>query len=235
MTFRQVVATMLRRWYVPLVVVLVAAGFTSILVPDSGLYSTRTVVYFAYIQPNMVSIGPSNGTEDEGLIAFAGAVAAEINNGRPVARYAWDEAPLYGAGMRQGILVALADVGGQWMTSYNRAEIVIQIVGQSYDWVQATQQSLLERVSDRAQALQGPNFNDPKRRVSAEVSPLTDTIDHIVASRVEKIAAIASIILAALIVGTWGALVADRRAVARAQRRVRSGRANVVNRRQVIQ
>lgn len=233
MTFRSVVFTALRRWYVLLVSLLAVVGYTSILMQDSGLYSTRTVVYFAYIQPNMVSIGPYNGTENEGLIAFAGAVASEINNGRPVSRYAWDDAPLYGAGMRQGVLVGLADTGGQWMTSYNRAEIEIQIVGQSHDWVEETQSSLLSKVFEQAQALQGTNYDDPRRRVTAEVSPLSSTIEHITVSSLEKIAAIAASGTAAIILGVWGALLMDRVAAARTQRRVQSQKSNVGYRRRV--
>lgn len=233
MTFKQVMATAIRRWYVMLFALFVAVGYTLILLQGSGLYSTRTVVYFAYIQPNMVSIGPGNGTENEGLIAFAGAVASEINNGRPVSRYAWDDAPLYGAGMRQGVLVGLADTGGQWMTSYNRAEIEIQIVGQSRDWVEATQASLLSKVFERAQALQGTNYDDPRRRVTAEVSPLSSTIDHITVSSLEKIAAIAASGTAAIIFGVWGALLMDRAESARRRRRVESHKSGLEHSRRV--
>lgn len=210
---------MARRWYVPFVTILIVAVYSTQLIRDSGIYSTRTVVYFAYIQPNMVSIGPYNGTENEGLIAFAGAVASEINNGRPVARYAWDDAPLYGAGMREGVLVGLADTGGQWLSSYNRAEIEIQIVGRSYEWVRDTQQSLLQTAFDESQALQGAQYYDPKLRVSAEVSPLTTTIDHITASTIEKVAAVSAAALTALLVGGWGAILVDRRSLRRARSR----------------
>ena len=222
MTFQQVVATAIRRWYVMILALLFVVGYTSILLQGSGLYSTRTVVYFAYIQPNMVNIGPDNGTENEGLIAFAGAVASEINNGRPVSRYAWDDAPLYGAGMQQGVLVGLADTGGQWMNSYNRAEIEIQIVGQSRDWVEETQTSLLSKVFERAQTLQGTNYDDPRRRVTTEISPLTSTIEHVTVSPPEKIAAIAASGTAAIILGAWVAMQMDRAKAARQRRRVES-------------
>lgn len=215
MTFREVVTVMLRRWYVPVALVLCAVGVTMVLARNGGLYSTRTVVYFIHLQPNRVAIGPQNGTEDEGLIAFAGAVAAEVNNGRPVTRYAWDEAPLYGAGMRQGILVGLADVGGQWTTSYTRAEIVIQVVGPSRDWVQATQQELIQKAFDKSVDLQRISSGDVDPRVRAEVSPMTTQIDHISASRIEVAAAYAALVTAALLLSAWAALLLDRRLAAR--------------------
>lgn len=214
MTFRQVVTVMLRRWYVPVALILCAVGATMVLARNGGLYSTRTVVYFVHLQPNRVAIGPQNGTEDEGLIAFAGAVAAEINNGRPVTRYAWDEAPLYGAGMRQGVLVGLADVGGQWTTSYTRAEIVIQVVGPSREWVFDTQQQLIQKAFDKSKELQGMAYDDVDQRVQAEVSPMTTQIDHIAASRIEVIAAYGAIVMAALLLSAWEALLLDRRLAA---------------------
>lgn len=150
-----------------------------------------------------------------------------------LSRYAWDDAPLYGAGMRQGVLVGLADTGGQWMTSYNRAEIEIQIVGQSRDWVEETQTSLLSKVFERAQALQGANYDDPRRRVTTEISPLTSTIEHITVSPLEKVAAIAASGTAAIILGAWGALLMDRATAARQRRRVESQKRNLEHSRRV--
>src|SRR5690606_300060 len=103
---------MLRRWYVPLVLLICAALATALMVHDGGTYSTRTVLSF--LRPSTTTLSPTNGTNDSNIIAFAAAVTAQVNNGRAPARYSMEDAPYYGAGIREGVLVDLADSGNQW-------------------------------------------------------------------------------------------------------------------------
>ena len=221
MTFGQVVSAMLRRWYVPLVVLMAASALTTQLMKSGGLYSTRTVVMFVHIGQNEFAFGPDNGTENDNIIAFAGAVANDVNNGRPVFRYAHDDAPLYGAGISQGVFLGLRDDNGQWGTSFPRAEIEIEIVGPTHEYVASMQQELLLRVSTRARELQGPAYDDPTSRVLTQVEPLTLTIDHVSASGSQRVMAVASMLAAAMIVGSWGAVRLDAHLRGRSARRKR--------------
>lgn len=209
MTFRELVAAVLRWWYVPLAAMLGAGGFAFYLVGEGGLYVARTVVMFIHLEPSQVAIGADNGTANDNVIAFAGAVANDINNGRPVSRYAREDAPLYGVGLTEGVHVSLPDDGGQWMTSFTRAELDIEIVGRSREYVEATQRALLLKVFDRTRELQGPAYDNPDERIRAQVSPLTLAIDHIHASRREQVFAVASLELAAFLVGAWCAVRLD--------------------------
>lgn len=209
MTFRDVVTATLRRWYVPLFILCAAAAVTMPLVKSGGLYTARTVVMFINLRSELVPIGPDNGSENENIIAFAGAVANDINNGRAVVRYARDDAPLYGAGTSQGVFVGLRDDGGQWMTSFTRAELEIEIVGSTYEYVESMQRDLLVRVFERTRELQGPTYNDPERRIRTQVLPLTLAIEHVTASRSQLVMAWASMSAAAMIVGIWGAVRLD--------------------------
>lgn len=201
---------MLRRWYVLLALLACTLGYTTMLASTGGVFSTRTVIFFIHTPQNRVDIGPNNGTEDESVIAFAGAVAADINNGRAVVGYAREEAPLYGAGKREGVIVSLSDVGGQWTASFNRAEIVIQIIGPTYDTVQATQQELILKVNETSRELQGDDYENASKRIRAEVLPLTDSIYHVAAGRNQRLAAYAATTLAAIIVAGWLSLLIDR-------------------------
>jgi len=216
-TFGQVVTAVLRRWYVPLVVLVAAAAITTQLVKSGGLYSTRTVVMLV----NKAAIGPDNGSGNDNIIAFAGAVANDVNNGRPVVRYAHENAPLYGAGISQGVFVGLRDDGGQWMTSFTRAELEIEIVGPTRDYVASIQQELLSKVSTRVRELQGPAYNDPDSRIRTQVVPLTLAIDHVSASGSQLVIAVASMLAAAMIVGSWGAVRLDALLRGRSARRER--------------
>jgi hypothetical protein len=231
-TFGQVVTAVLRRWYVPLVVLVAAAAITTQLVKSGGLYSTRTVVMLVNSRPlpvypprppgsPQVAIGPDNGSENDNIIAFAGAVANDVNNGRPVVRYAQDDAPLYGAGISQGVFVGLPDDGGQWMTSFTRAELEIEIVGPTHDYVASMQQELLLKVSTRVRELQGPAYDNPDSRILTQVVSPSLEIDHVSASGSQLVMAVASMLTAALIVGSWGTVRLDALLRGRSARRKR--------------
>ena len=209
MTFRELVAAVLRWWYVPLILLLAAGGFALYLLRDGGLYFTRTVVMFIHLEPSQVAIGPDNGTANDNIIAFAGTVANDVNNGRPVTRYARVDAPFYGAGLTEGVHVSLPDDGGQWLTTFTRAELDVEIVGRSREYVESMQRAVLLKVFDRARELQGPAYNNPDERIRTQVAPLSLTIDHISASRREQVVAVGSLELAAFIVGIWCAVRLD--------------------------
>jgi len=208
-TFRDILSATARRWYIPLVVIAAAAGLLALFAGDGGVYATRTVITFTL--PQTTSLTPGNGAADRSLIAFAGAVAGEVNNGRPAARYSTDDAPFYGAGIREGVLVALPSAGNQWYSDYSRAEIELQIVGRSEAWVSQRQQELVAailRTADERQDALAPLAQD---RIEVEVVPLTLSIERVAASRTTQVSAAAGMLLAAAIVSCWLAVRVDRR------------------------
>ena len=131
MTFWDVAATVARRWYVTLIALCLAVAMWLVWARDGGCFTTSTIVSFTL--PSRTSLLPESGAFDESVIAFAGVVAHEINGGHPAPRYASSDAPLYGVGVRKGVLVGLPDSGGQWTTSFTKAEIEIQIVARTYE------------------------------------------------------------------------------------------------------
>ncbi len=207
MTVRDVLWAVLRRWYVLVAVLVCAALLTVALARDGGSYTTRTVISF--LAPAKTSLAQGNGLDDASVIAFAGAVAKEINNGRAPATYSETDAPFYGAGVREGVLIALSNFGNQWVNAFLRAEIEIQIVGRTPEWVAAKQRELIDRVMEIADAQQSGAGTSSE--IQAEVVPLTMKIDHVSASRSAQLAAAAAMGLAALIVGTSLAVLLDSR------------------------
>src|SRR5580765_99241 len=207
------------RWYVLVTVLVCAVALMGYLLRDGGCFTTKTVVTFTL--PATSSLQWDNGTTDESVIAFASAVANEINAGQTAPRYAAADAPFYGAGVRQGVLVGLPNNGGQWSTSFAYAIIEIQIVGRTYAWVEQQQQRLLSRIEETTRAQQ--RGAAPRQRITATVEPLTSRILEITPTRSSKLTAYAAITIAALMVGCWGAVTLDtfaaRRAVRKADRR----------------
>lgn len=217
MTAADVLGAVKRRWYVVVLALLSGASLTVMFYIGSGVYTTQTVVQFIHLEPSQGAISPNSDIENGNFIAFAGAVASEVNNGRPVLNYAWETAPLYGAGMRDGVRVSIPDSGGQWMQSFNRAEIVIQIVGRTRESVEARQQELLTKVEESSRTLQGPAYNN-RQSIRTSVVPLTTTIEHVSPSRGQQLAAVIAMVVASLMVGCWGAVRADLRSAYRPRR-----------------
>ncbi|MDN6812191.1 MAG: hypothetical protein L0L73_10440, partial [Acidipropionibacterium jensenii] len=93
MSFLTVAGVMVRRWYVVLVAVLCASLIGYLWMRDGGCYSAATTVSFTL--PARAALLPDSGRDDASVIAFAGSVAGEINNGREPATYASNDAPLY--------------------------------------------------------------------------------------------------------------------------------------------
>lgn len=216
MSIRDLLAAMLRRWYVVAGIGVVAALGVAWLAHDGGVYSTRTVVSLRYAESSVVA--PDNGMGTESVIVFAGTVAAELNGGRAVPRYSSSEAPYYGAGIRQGTLVGVRDEGNQWSPHYTSALLELQIVGRTEAWVTQQQTALLARI-DAIVAARQAAVTDTRERIVAEVEPLTTGISYIAYSRSTFLAAVGAVGAASLIVGGWLAVELDRRKGARSGRR----------------
>jgi hypothetical protein len=207
-TVRDILAAMLRRWYIPIAVLGCAALITVLLARDGGGYSTSTVVTF--MRSSTTSLSPDNGADDSSVVAFAGAVVNAINNGRPPAPYSMDDAPYYGAGVREGIRVDLADEGNQWVSTFSRSDVEIQIVGRSLADVRSEQQRMIDLVLSFADAEQAVLQIDAEDRITAAVAPLTTQIEQVQPSSFSQLVAAVAMLAVALIVGAWGAFVVDR-------------------------
>lgn len=210
---------MLRRWYVVLVCLSLAGALGYHLKQNGGTYTTATVVSFL-IEPD-TSLTPYNGVGNSNVISFATLVAQQVNNGFAPRGYAKDDAPLYGAGLRKGVLVAVPNVGGQWSTSYASAQIVIQVIGPSHSWVQQTQQQLLDQVLQASDEEQADAGVSPSQRFSASVVPATTEIDFVGTSKTALLGAVAALLVASLIVSAWLAVTTDRLLTSAVRRRRR--------------
>lgn len=217
---RDALAAVGRRWYVLVAVVLAFAALTFAVYRDGGSFTTRATVTFTL--PSRSTLLPESGLTDLSIIGFAGAVATSINAGKPVQTFSSADAPYYGAGVREGVMVSLRNSGNQWISSFPSATIDIQIVGRTREWVEDRQQTLLHDVMAVAQAQQNAVLTPPSDRISATVEPLSTEIHEVAPGRTDLILAIGAMSVAALIVGCSGALLTDR-SVRWIRRRARSG------------
>lgn len=208
MTTREIMSAMLRRWYITLGLLLCAGILWIMLAQDGGTYSTRTVISF--MLPARTTLSPMNGTTDSSIIAFASTVVREANDGQVPPRYSLDDAPYYGAGIREGTLVEMTNEGNQWASTFNKAEIQILVVGRTHDWVESRQKQLVGEVLSIADSQQAAIGIPPQERIVASVVPLTSGIEYIFASRTVMLTAGAALFAATIIVGAWGSVTIDR-------------------------
>ncbi len=209
MTIRAVLTAMRRRWYVVVVALIAAvlafAGFSN----DGGIYTTKTVVSF--LVPATTSLSADNGSGDSSVISFARSVAAQVNSGRHPVSYSMDDSPYYGAGLRQGVLVVVPNDGNQWYESFSHAEIDIQIVGRTEQWVKQQQSLFVDQILAVAKAQQDGLVANPGDYLTASVLPLTQDITEVGPSKNSQLIALVALLLAGFLVGSWGAVVLERR------------------------
>lgn len=207
-TFQAAVGATVRRWYVLVAALICAAGVGYFWTRDSGCYAAATTVSFTL--PARTALLPESGRDDDSVIAFAGAVAGEINQGREPATYASNDAPLYGVGIRQGVLVSMPNSGGQWTSMYSRADIEIQVVGRTREWVEMTQRTAVQKVFTVSRERQSSSYTDPRKYITPNVMPLTGGIQHITVGRPAQLMAFGVLALTALLAGGSGAVILDR-------------------------
>jgi len=208
MTLRELLEAMTHRWYAVVTVGVLAGLALAAFVADSGTYSTRTIVTFRFAET--AAVASDNGSESESVIAFAGAVASEVNRGRPTPRYSSNNAPYYGAGIRDGVVVGLRDDGNQWAPRFTSAMLEIQIVGRTHERVAERQRAIVAEI-EQIVAAQQALVHDPTDRISAHVEPLTTDIEFITHTRSTLAAAAAAMGIVVLLVGGWLAAVIDHR------------------------
>ncbi|AYG03186.1 hypothetical protein [Gryllotalpicola protaetiae] len=208
---------LLRRWYVTVFIAVIAAAMFVSAERMGGVYTTTPVVAFS--APGGKSFLPNSGIDNDNVIGFALTVAQELNQGRPVERYASDDAPLYGAGVRQGVRIGVPSVGGQWSASYSAAEITIQIVGRDRGWVEAQQKSLLQQVSAVSSQAQAETSAAPTEHITSRVVPLSTQIEWISSGHTATAMAALALAAAAAVSALGGAVLLDRALLARKNRR----------------
>lgn len=166
---------------------------------------------FVFVAPGAQVSGPVNPDVTAGLVAFAGAVEREVNDGAAVRRLASPTATLYGAGERQGYSVILPSSGGQWVTSFDRPTLSVQVVDPTSAGAQRTFDQVAARIDEVADRLQDESGTPSDERISvaqvpADVRP--SDVGSAVGGRVRGLAAlgVVGVTLTAIV-----AALADRR------------------------
>ncbi len=200
---------MLRRGWAIVIIMLVATVTAAVfLLSTSGVYTTRTLI--AFTLPDGTDL-TDDGSSEPGIITFAATVAGEVAGNVERPQYSDADARAYGIGVRQGVFVGVPDVGGQWNVVYRRAEVTVEVVGPTYEWVEKMRDSTVARVFDAADAQQEAIGIPEASHLVYTVEPLSEQIEHIVPSRSSQIIALAALAVAGAMVAVFTAAWWDRR------------------------
>ncbi|WP_411732511.1 hypothetical protein [Paeniglutamicibacter sp.] len=138
----------------------------------TGVY--HSTVSFLFLAPSSSVEGGGNSLRaDPGsTIYFAAVVERHFNQGahiydvpRPTS------APLYATGVKHGSAVYLPDQGGQWQTNFNKAELRIEIVGESEEVVLSKMRETIDKLRELSTKLQQEMGIWPESRITTETSP----------------------------------------------------------------
>ncbi|WCD92913.1 hypothetical protein [Microbacterium sp. nov. GSS16] len=179
MIMRDMQGMLRRRWIIVALIAVATIAASWQLLSSSGVYTTRTTI--AFTLPTGAALD-EGGSAEPGIITFAATVASEADQNITRVRYSDADARPYGIGVREGVFVGVPDVGGQWSVSYRLAEVAIDIVGTTREWVREQQELTIDRVFAAADAQQKAIGIDVDARVQYEVEPLSMDIEHVAPS-----------------------------------------------------
>lgn len=195
--------TALRRcWYVVVVGLLatLAVGFQAM--HAGGLYAA---------QQNVVLIAPATETQpntlensSRGLIATAGLIEREIDQGRPLQATVSPDVPLYGQGVREGYSVIVPSTGGQWQVSFASPILSVQAVSSSPESVRAMLAGVRARVDAQLTLMQDADAVAQPERIRTDLAPAVPSIRHITGSRTRALAAVMLLgVLGTAVLAVW--------------------------------
>ena len=170
MTPAQLSAVLRRRWYV------IFAGLCCTGLAFWGL-SQSAAVYAA--QSDLVFLEPGlpgesrtlTGTGPQTLIDFTAIVERKVLAGAHTAKLASPTASLFGTGIREGTSIGMLDTGGQWLSSFSRPVLSVQVAAASPEKVSAEMDRVLAEVRAVSDALQSDAGAGPETWISVERAP----------------------------------------------------------------
>lgn len=173
MTTYDVLAAVIRRWYVFALCVVLAAGVAYGLKGRPGVYMIDVEVYLiAPPDPTAVGGGQSNiGDSANSLISLAGLVERTVNADVEYEEPVSPDVTIVGLGFRSGTLVTLPNAGGQWNYSFTRPVLKVQSAGSSPEEVERLFAAALTEIHDTLDRLQDEDNIPPDSRVTTRLVP----------------------------------------------------------------
>jgi len=164
----EALALLRRRWLLLVLLLAVEVVTVGALGANaSPRYWVRSEVVF--VGPGKIAVGVREDSQTAGLVNFAGSVAAAIGDDGDDPGLNSASAPLYGIGVDRGYSVQLPNAGGQWVKSYTKPVLSVEVVDASASEVAVTEQLIDNRIVRAARLLQDRLDIPAKERIGVDV------------------------------------------------------------------
>lgn len=137
---RRIGGALKRRWYVALLVMLLFVPLGLSARDSQGIYYAKFNIEFQ--APPGATKSNALRTEASSIVNYAAIIQRQYEAGHPNAAVLPTTAPLYGTGLRNAVAVYLPSAGGQWQTNFNSPTIVVEIVKESPEAVEASAEEI---------------------------------------------------------------------------------------------
>lgn len=206
MSLIRLLRAIVRRWYIPAAALLAAAFLVQSIASADGVFQARLRLVF--LPPAAVAADANALRESTpSLTHFAALVQREYTGNEAVPHFASVDAPLFGSGLRSGVMVQLPNAGGQWSSDFRDAALVVESIDPSRAVaVERLHEAVAEvqRIAEQRQSDAGVTAD---MRIDVLISDQTSGVRYAQGSTLRATVAIA---LLAAAIGCSGAVLLDR-------------------------
>ncbi len=164
-----------RRWYLALLGLLITLGAMALVAGSDGVYETRADLHFLPPKDFVVSDG-SNPVND--LVAIAGLVEREVNQGERRPTPASPDTWLAGMGVEDGTSVVLPNQDGQFGYSFHEPYLRVQAVGATADRARTLRTETVAEIEQALARVQAADGVPERDRVRTRLVPRVPPVLH---------------------------------------------------------
>lgn len=189
MTARDLIASMLRQWYVMAVGAALTVAALYVVVQQSPVYWT---------QYNIVLVSPADERESNvlddpryRLQPLAGVIATQFNDGHPPLLTGDVDATMVGQGRLDGVQIRVPNLGSQWLPIFSANYLDVQVAGDSARAVSTAADGATRDVAALLEARQDELEVPDELRARSVASSAEPTVYPVGGSRSRALAATA--------------------------------------------
>ncbi len=167
-----------RRMWIVVIVGMLATGGVALWVSDQrGVYFAQTDLVF--LAPTSSRFPNSLNTASESLINTASIVKNRVDLGDDLRATSSASVTLVDDGIRDGTLVRLPNLGGQWANNFSQAVLDIQAVGETAEIVENRMRWMQSTIEDTLRQMQNDAGVAEVNRIHIQASPETVQLEYV--------------------------------------------------------
>jgi hypothetical protein len=181
MTVWELLAACGRRWVIVLLGLAVTLGTLFVIDREPGVYWAQTDLIF--LAPTSSRFPNSLNTSSESLINTASVVERAVSLGEDFQATSSVNVTIVDDGVRDGTMVRLPNLGGQWAPNFAQPVLDIQAVGSSARVVEERMLSMKSTIEGTLRQMQDEAAVGQENRISIQASPVNIDVKYVQGNR----------------------------------------------------